>query len=168
MRLSKLAAVAAVALVATAGCSVHPGAAAVVDGRTITQEYTQNASDDLGLDAGRTLSLLIAAPYYVEMAENNGVGVSADDARTAVHDGLLGEGADPNVQLGDGAIEIVRLVLADQAVSPLPDGAQIRADTDARISGLDMDINPRYGEMDPASGLIGQVPRPWIVVVPEA
>ena len=168
MRLSKWVAVAAVALVATAGCSVHPGAAAVVDGRTITQEYTQDASEDLGLDAGRTLSLLIAAPYYVEMAENSGVGVSADDARTAVHDGLLGEGTDPDVQLGDGAIEIVRLVLADQAVSPLPDGAQIRADTDARISGLDMDINPRYGEMDPASGLIGQVPRPWIVVVPEA
>jgi len=168
VRLSKWAAVAAVALVATAGCSVHPGAAAVVDGRTITQEYTQDASEDLGLDAGRTLSLLIAAPYYVEMAENSGVGVSADDARTAVHDGLLGEGTDPDVQLGDGAIEIVRLVLADQAVSPLPDGAQIRADTDARISGLDMDINPRYGEMDPASGLIGQVPRPWIVVVPEA
>lgn len=168
MRLSKWAAVAAVALVATTGCSVHPGAAAVVDGRTITQEYTQNASEDLGLDVGRTLSLLIAAPYFIDAAEANGVPVSPEDARTAVHDGLLGEGTDPNVQLGDGAIEIVQLVLADKAVNELPDGAQIRADTDARISGLDMDINPRYGEMDPASGLIGQVPRPWIVVVPEA
>ncbi len=162
MRLSKWVAVAAVALVATAGCSVHPGAAAVVDGRTITQEYTQDASEDLGLDAGRTLSLLIVAPYYVEMAEKNGVGVSADDARTAVQDGLLGEVADPAL-LGDGAIEIVQLVLADQAVSALPDGAQIRADTDARISGLEMDINPRYGEMDPASGLIARPPLPWIV-----
>ena len=163
MRFSKWAAVAAVALVATTGCSVHPGAAAVVDGRTITQEYTQEASEDLGLDAGRTLSLLIDAPYYVEMAENNGVGVSPDDVRTAVHDGLLGEGTDPNVQLGDGATEIVQLVLADKAVNALPDGARIRADTNARISGLDMDINPRYGERDPASGLIALPPLPWIV-----
>ena len=163
MRFSKWAAVAAVALVATTGCSVHPGAAAVVDGRTITQEYTQDASEDLGLDAGTTLSLLIDAPYYVEMAENNGVGVSPDDVRTAVHDGLLGEGTDPNVQLGDGATEIVQLVLADKAVNALPDGARIRADTNARISGLDMDINPRYGERDPASSLIRLPPLPWIV-----
>lgn len=163
MRLSKLAAVAAVALVATAGCSVHPGAAAVVDGRTITQEYTQNASDDLGLDAGRTLSLLIAAPYFIDAAEANGVPVSPEDARAAVQDMRSANGGDAQAPIRAGAIEIMRLVLASQALSGLADGAQIQSDTNAHVLGLKMDINPRYGEMDLSSGLIARPPLPWIV-----
>ena len=163
MRLSKLAAVAAVALVATAGCSVHPGAAAVVDGRTITQEYTQNASDDLGLDAGRTLSLLIAAPYFIDAAEANGVPVSPEDARAAVQDMRSANGGDAQAPIRAGAIEIMRLVLASQALSVLADGAQIQSDTNAHVLGLKMDINPRYGEMDLSSGLIARPPLPWIV-----
>lgn len=163
MRLSRWAAVAAVALVATAGCSVHPGAAAVVDGRTITQEYTQNASDDLGLDAGRTLSLLIAAPYFIDAAEANGVPVSPEDARAAVQDMRSANGGDAQAPIRAGAIEIMRLVLASQALSGLADGAQIQSDTNAHVLGLKMDINPRYGEMDLSSGLIARPPLPWIV-----
>jgi len=163
VRLSKLAAVAAVALVGTAGCSVHPGAAAVVDGRTITQEYTQNASEDLGLDVGRTLSLLIAAPYFIDAAEANGVPVSPEDARAAVEDMRTANGGDAKAPIRAGAIEIMRLVLASQALSVLADGAQIQSDTNAHVLGLKMDINPRYGEMDLSSGLIARPPLPWIV-----
>ena len=163
MRLSRWAAVAAVALVATAGCSVHPGAAAVVDGRTITQEYTQDASEDLGLDAGRTLSLLIAAPYFIDAAEANGVPVSPEDARAAVQDMRTANGGDAKAPIRAGAIEIMRLVLASQALSGLADGAQIQSDTNAHVLGLKMDINPRYGEMDLSSGLIARPPLPWIV-----
>ena len=158
-RVAGAAVVLAIAL--SAGCTAHPGVAAVVDGRTITQDYLEDASADLQKDPAWTLSLLVAAPYYIEVAEDNGVAVSTQEARTAFEEALADAGK--ATAISDGAVEVMRLVLATQAVSDLPHGAGILSETEARVLELDMEINPRYGDVDPATGEIARTTSPWIV-----
>ena len=89
--------------------------------------------------------------------------MAPEEARAAVEDMRTANGGDAKAPIRDGAIEIMRLVLASNALIDLPDGAQIQSDTNAHVLGLKMDINPRYGEMDLSSGLIARPPLPWIV-----
>lgn len=154
-------AVAGVAFAALlAGCSAHPGTAAVVDGRTISQEYLDETYDEvnaqgIAIDKPTMLVLIIAAPYFIEAADENGVGVSAGEARTAAV--TLTEGA------GDGLVEFLRLQLALQNLRNLPDGEAVVVEVDQRVRALEMDINPRYGELNPDTAEIERAPLPWIV-----
>jgi hypothetical protein len=150
-----------VVLVATAGCSVHPGAAAVVDGRTISQDYLQETADDLGMEPGQALYLLISAPSFIGAAEVNDVAVSTGDARAALETQL---GAEATAELSAGAIEVMRMAMAAQALSTLPDGATLVEETGAAALALPMDINPRYGDVDSELSQVARPELPWIVV----
>lgn len=162
MRSGRWALVGAVLVAVTAGCSAHPGTAAVVDGRTIGQDYLEDASADLGQPPGTALSLLIAAPYFIAVAAEHGVGVTAADARAALEEAMAAQG-DTTTTFGDGAVEVMQMALSAQALSLLPDGDRILSETDQVVLALDMDINPRYGEMDRTTGLVARAPLPWIV-----
>ena len=154
-------AVAGVAVAALlAGCSAHPGTAAIVDGRTISQEYLDETYDDanaqgIAIDKPTMLVLIIAAPYFIEAADESGVGVSVGEARTAAES--LTEGA------GAGFVEFLRLQLALQNLRNLPDGDAMILEIDQRVRALEMDINPRYGELNPDTAEIARAPVPWIV-----
>lgn len=154
-------AVAGVAFAALlAGCSAHPGTAAIVDGRAIGQDYLDEAYEDANaqgivIDKPTMLVLIIAAPYFVEAADANGVGVSAGEARAAAE--TLTEDA------GGGFVEFLRLQLALQNLRNLPDGDAVIVEVDERVRAMEMDINPRYGEFDPATAEIARAPLPWII-----
>jgi hypothetical protein len=153
-----------VVLVATVGCSVHPGAAAVVDGRTISQDYLEETAADLGMDPAQALLLLISAPSFVEAAEAHDVAISTADARAELEAQVGGEMA---AELGAGAIEVMRMAMSAQALGELqPDGATIVEETGALALSLPMDINPRYGDVDPELGQVTQPDLPWIVTSP--
>jgi hypothetical protein len=163
---SRGAALAAVGLaVGLAGCSVHPGAAAVVDGRTISEDYVADAADDLGLGVQQALSLIIAAPYYLAAAEASGVAATAEEAHAAAEAGEFA-GVDSEAELSDGAVEIIQLAVTAQSLSELDEGSELMREANAVVVGLDMDINPRYGSMNPENGLVSLVDLPWIVTGP--
>lgn len=156
-----VAAVAAFALLA--GCSVHPGAAAVVEGRTISQQYLDDTYGEIGnpgLDKPTTLVLLIVAPSFIEAAAEQGVGVSEADARAAAEAGLAGRGSS---DLSDGTVEFFRFTLAMRNLQDLPDGAELVNEIAAEALSAEMDINPRYGDLDPQKAEIARAPLPWIV-----
>ena len=151
-------------LVVGSGCSVHPGTAAVVEGRTISQDYlddTYAEVEALGLDKSTTLALIIAAPYFIEAAAENGVGVTAGEARSLLEEGFAAQGTEPT--FSDGTVEFVRLRMALQNLQALPNGDELIAEVDAEVLALEMDINPRYGAMDRATGQITRGEVPWIV-----
>lgn len=143
------------------GCSSPPGAAAVVDGRVISESYLTDSYTELsgiGVDKSTLLSLLIAAPYFIDAAEANGVGVSESEARTLIEDGLDGDH-----EVSDGTVEFIRFRMAIENIADLPDGGQILDDVDRRVLALPMSINPRYGDLDRQTGRIAITPVPWIV-----
>lgn len=144
-----------------AGCSVHPGVAAIVGDRTITQEHLEDAAADLGYSPTDTLFLLIAAPYVIDAATDNGVGVSVADARSGLEARATQAGT--QARAGAGAIEVWRFALAVDNLQGLPDGGAILADVESEVFGLELVINPRYGELDRTTGEISAAPLPWIV-----
>lgn len=143
------------------GCSSPPGAAAVVDGRVISESYLDDSHTELsgiGVDRSTLLSLLIAAPYFIDAAEANGVGVSEAEARTLIEDGL-----DDGHEVSAGTVEFIRFRMAIENIASLPDGGEILDDVDRQVLALPMSINPRYGDIDRQTGRIAITPLPWIV-----
>lgn len=149
------------------GCAATPGTAAVVEGRTISRTMLDAAEQDLsavipGVTAQAILMGLVAAPYFIDAAAEHGVGVSTEQARALIESRT--EGADlPETQtFGPGAVEVIRFTLAVQALRGLPDGETVLQEVDAEVRSLDIEINPRYGELDPASATIVATTLPWI------
>lgn len=157
-------AVAAVALLV--GCSAQPGTAAVVDGRTISQADLDRTHADLTqiipqLDARTTLVALMVGPYFIEAAEENGVGVSESQARDFAEQNAAAAGVES--AFGDGAVEVLRFSLAAEQLGGLPDGQAVVAGVEDEILAADIDVNPRYGDLDPATGqLVAEAPS-WLV-----
>jgi hypothetical protein len=141
-------------------CGTHPGAAAVVDGRTISQDYLDRTYDEIGnpnLDKPTTLVLLIVAPYFIEGAADEGVGVSEADARAGA---LAGLGVP---EVSDGTVEFFRMTKAWQNLTNQPGGPDLVNEILAEALAKDIEINPRYGELNLQTRLIAQTAAPWIV-----
>ncbi|NTW38746.1 MAG: hypothetical protein HGA44_02490 [Cellulomonadaceae bacterium] len=154
-------------------CSSSPGAAAIVGDRTITQSELERAQTELApllsdSSPSSVLSVLLVAPLYVDAAAENGVGVSTEEARTLLETSATSAGMDPVPAFGEGAIEIARFSLAAQALQGLDNGADLVAEIQEQVAALDVTVNPRYGEMDPATGVISATTLPWIVPDAEA
>jgi hypothetical protein len=163
MRRGALAVVGAAVAALLAGCSVHPGTAALVDGRAISQQYLDDTYDEIGnagLDKATILVFLIVAPSFIEAAAEQGVGVSVSDARAAAEAGLAGRGVS---EVSDGTVEFFRLTLAVQNLQNVPGGADLVNEVAAEALSAEMDINPRYGDLDPVTAKIARPPLPWIV-----
>lgn len=149
-----------------AGCAGDPSAAAVVDGRTITRAEVEAAQDDLsageGVSAGEVLWILTIAPAYIDAAVDEGVGVSEDEARAALVDGNEQSGG-ADGEVADSTVQVARAILSSQALGALEDAETVLGDVQARVTELDVDINPRYGELDLSTGTIAPTLAPWIV-----
>lgn len=151
-----------------AGCSPTSGVAARTDDRSISQERLEQTQRDLSTivaepEAGPVLLMLVVAPIYIEAAAENGVGVSEDEARTVIEQNAIQAGLDPVPEFGEGAVEVVRFTMAAQAVQGLADADEVFAGIQEQVTALDLDINPRYGELDTTQMSIVREPLPWIV-----
>ena len=160
---SKWVALTGVVLVATVGCAVHPGAAAIVDGRAISQEYLEDAAADLGIEPTVALALLVGAGPYRAAADEQGVGVSESSARAAaIEQGFAAAGL-TEATLSDGAVEVLQMALAVQAIGQLPDAAEVMTAAEDVVLEQDLEISPRYGELNPEDGRVSRPQLPWIV-----
>jgi hypothetical protein len=131
------------AAVLLSGCGAQrPGAAAIVNGRVITDADAQQVAEQIStvpgvqqkLTPGDTLVSLILAPFVIDQAEKDGKGVSEDQARTAVK-----EIANPS----PATLEFVRTSLAANALSE-----QARTAVLSEVSKAKISVNPRYGTLD--------------------
>ncbi|MBF0688965.1 MAG: hypothetical protein IR158_14515 [Cellulomonas sp.] len=156
-----------------AGCSGQPGAAAVVDGRTITTAELAATQEELapifaGARAQDVLGVLITEPFALEVAADEGVGVNDEEAREllrTVSVQALGEEEGSAREFGPGSLAVARYSLATAALQDLP-GAQAAADRyQERVAAADIEVNPRFGEF--TEGLVVAPPTTPSWVVPE-
>lgn len=163
--LTWLAAAAACAA-ALVGCSPAPGDAAVVGDRHISQAYLEQTLVDLepllaDPVPSNVLSVLLVAPAYIEAAASNGVGVSTEQAMD-----LLTQNAETagilDATFGAGAVEVARFSLAMSNLQGLADGAAVLAEVEEAVLAQPIEVNPRYGVVDQATGVLSATVRPWI------
>lgn len=171
-RLVRVLAVTVTGAAALGGCTGQPGAAAVVDGERITVGALQDATAELApylqdASPSSVLLLLVAEPTFEQVAQENGIVVPDDQAR-AVLDGLAA-GGDGTAPAGDGdfspaSLEVARFTLLQQRLQEQENGADLLAEATERLADADVEINPRYGDVDFAAGTgITPVERPWLV-----
>lgn len=151
---------------ATAACSAESGAAAVVDGRAIGVEEVQTASAELspyveGVTPSGVVLYLVAQPTVEAVAAENGVSVSTQEAERLLADLASGAGAAPD--FGPASVEVARFSLLQRGIGELPDAQGVQSEILERLEALDVDVNPRYGELDLSQGGIVPVERPWLV-----
>jgi len=149
------------------GCSVRPGAAAVVDGRVIPQSELARAHEELGPLLGeptpaQVLTVLIIEPLFVKAAEENGVGASVDDARK-----LLASSAEQNKltdvpDYGAGALAVARFSLANNAIQNLSNSSDVLTAVNDQIAKEDVSVNPMYGTWDGTKDGVTALTFPWI------
>lgn len=157
-------------------CSGQPGAAAVVDGESISVAELQIATSDLqpyleAVSQSSVLMVLVATPVFDRAASAAGVGVSTqeaedllDQAAAAAQDsGTAPARTDP---FSDAAVEVARFTLLQQNIQGLPNGQEVTAQITDELASLDAEINPRYGEADFATGSITPTAYPWLVAAP--
>lgn len=136
----------------------------MVDGERISMSAVRAATEDLspvlpGITPSHALYWLIIAPTFEEVGREHGLGISRDEAIAALA-GL--EGSTEGQEFGDEAVAVARTMLANSALGAHPDRAEIGAVIDERLMALDVEVNPRFGELDFAVG-IQPVDHPWIV-----
>ena len=146
------AAVAAAALLLT-GC-VRGDAAAVVDGRTISQSGLQAAVQQIQEASGQAphpsqiLSSLIIGPTVEGILADRGAAISDAAARSNL------------ATLPNPEPYIVELMKVNMGVQSLTN--EEREEAIARIQELDVEVSPRYGTFDPAQGQILPESPNWL------
>lgn len=155
------------AVTVLAGCSVRPGAAAVVDGTVISQDELARAQEELAPllsdpSASSVLTVLIIVPVLVKAAEDHGVGVSVDAARKLLTSVAESAKITDVPDYGDGAVAFARAQLANEALSKLDGAADIFNGLKEQFAASDVRVNPQYGTWDTPSQSVKALTFPWI------
>ena len=162
------AAVAALALVGVlAGCSSHPGAAAVVDGRTIPASDVVSAVSDLkpavpSVTSAQVLNILIEGPTVVQLASDKGHGVSPEEAKAAVDAFFTAAQVTPPASYSAATLEIGYLKAAVGKLNADTADATVTQEYQDRLGKLHVTVNPRFGSW--ADAQLGDPLAPsWMV-----
>jgi hypothetical protein len=160
------AVVLAVALLS--GCTGKPGAAAMVDGRTISVADVQQGTSDLApyfksVDQKSVLMLLMGAPTVQAVAEQAGLGVSDQQALDLLVASAKSNGSTATPKVGRAAIEVIRFSLAQKALEAAPNAADLVKKVNDQLTALHVAVNPRYGKVDLSTGSFTDIVYPWLV-----
>lgn len=156
----------AAALLTGCGGPAQSGSAAVVGDRriseadlqTATRELQQVVGPDNQLTQSQVLSWMVLAPFTLDVAAKNGIGVSADDAVSQLQ-GRVTDPADPTLLAARSAIALSRLSRGlDQTASQ-----KAYQDVLAQVKGVKVTVNPRYGSFDTEKFSIEAVTPDWLV-----
>lgn len=168
MRKSAIA-VALVAALTLGGCTAQTGAAAVVDGSPISSATLDRTTRELNelftVESRRVLMMLIVSPAYLDAAAANGVAKSREEARSHLAELVTNDpesDVDP-ASFSDATLDIVRFDMALAELSQLADAQQIGEQIQATVEGLDVEVNPRFGEFSAAENAINPVSHEWLV-----
>jgi hypothetical protein len=156
----------AAALLTGCGGPSEGGSAAVVGDRRITEADLQTATSELQevvgadnqLTQSQVLSWMVLAPYTLDVASKNGIGVSVDDAVNTLQ-GKVTDPSDATLLAARSAIALSRLSRGlDQAASQ-----QAYQDVLTQVKAVKVSVNPRYGSFDTKTFSIDAVSPNWLV-----
>lgn len=145
-----------------------PGAAVVVDGRSISEHDVQTAYEQVGplfngqLAVGQLAALLGQEPAFTEVGQEFGIAFTDQqltDLYTSTADQL---GLDSDVDLTDSSLAMLRLSAVSTGLNQLSPQQvqQAGSELDQKLADLDVRVSPRYA-VDEDSGLPGSYP--WLV-----
>ncbi|NLF05175.1 MAG: hypothetical protein GX593_09295 [Actinomycetales bacterium] len=164
-----IAATALVAALVLGGCTAQIGAAAVVDGQAIStstlDRTTRELNDLFSVNTRDVLSMLIIAPSYLEGAAANGVAKSREQARDYLVELKVNDptsGLDP-AGFSDATLDLVRFDLALREMSTLANAQEIGVSIQEKVTALDVQVNPRFGEFSAEQSAITAVSPEWLV-----
>ena len=168
-RRSLRGAVVGLALVlALAGCTRSGSGAAVVDGASISVSDLNRALTELGpVYQGATppalLRALILGPTFLDVAAKYGAGISDTQAVDSLKQAYAAQTLTPPQSFGPGAITVVRFLLANDALTPLPKASEAFAEAEVRAKLLHVEVSPRFGTLDVQTLEIVPLTHAWIV-----
>ena len=152
--------------VSLAACSSHPGAAAVVDGRSIPPSDIREVQAEVGkyLQSSTTptvLTMLVQEKAVIDFAAAHGVGASEADG-----DKLLAsvseQSGEKGVTFSDASRGVAQYSIAYSNIDGLQD-ENVTAELDKMLKGLKVKVNPRFGSGTTAERVSEPTPWPWIV-----
>lgn len=163
--------VSAVGMLAVAGVLAacgggRPGAAAVVEGRSIPTSEVETATQELapvlqGVSASAILGVLIQEPTVAAAASDAGVAVSDEQAADALDQQVEAAGA-PAQDFSPASVAVMRYLLEIQGLQGASDADTLLASLQEDLGALDFTVNPRFGTADDL-GTVGTTAYPWIV-----
>jgi hypothetical protein len=141
---------------ALSACGQPAGAAAIVDGKTVSEQNVQTVSTQLNtlaqgqqkLTPSTVLLNLILAPYVLAEAERAGKGVSDAEARKVI-------AKVPNPS--PATMDFVRMQLAIPSLS-----TEAKAAILTKIAKAKITVNPRYGTFDAKQVALAPTAPNWI------
>lgn len=168
-RLSKVVCALVVALFALVGCAGQPGAAAVVDGRAISERALSETTTGMSpfLDAAASPSMvldaMIQAPFAVEVASEHGVAVSTDQTADFLDEQLaMREEAAPAGGYDDDVLSLAQYLLLLGQIDQDERAAEIHTAIAERVGAAEVQLSPRYGEWVPGQGAVPASPE-WLL-----
>lgn len=149
------------------GCSSRPGAAAIVDGRTITTSDVVAVVDDLkpalgSVSATQVLNILIEEPMLVQLAADHGQGVSSADAKATLDGFFTAAKLTPPATFSPATMEVGLHQAANAKLAADTSDTTLGQDYTTRLAKLQVTVNPRFGTWD--QGQLGAAAAPsWVV-----
>lgn len=165
-RLTVLLAAGGLAAALTGCSSQQPGAAAIVDGRTISSSEVRDVLTELtpyfqGATTPNVLSVLIQEPVVVQVAADQGVGVSDEDAQALLDQSVESSGGKAGTHFSDASLDVARYSVAYQNLQTKGDAAL--AEVQKRLEEQKVTVNPRFGHLDESDVQVSDpVPWPWL------
>ena len=155
-------------VLALAGCTRSGSGAAVVDGTSISVSDLNRALTELGpVYQGATppalLKALIVGPTFLDVAAKYGAGISDTQAVDSLKQAYAAQKLTAPQSFGPGAITVVRFLLANDALTPLPTASEAFAEATARAKLLHVEVSPRFGKLDSSTLTIMPLAYAWIV-----
>lgn len=145
----------------------RPGAAAVVDGRSIPTSEVETATLELGpvlqgVSASAILGVLIQEPTVAAAASDAGVAVSDEQAADALDQQVAAAGGEAGQEFSPASVAVMRYLLEIQGLQGADDADTRLAALQEDLGALDLTVNPRFGTADDL-GTVGTTAYPWIV-----
>ncbi|MGY4643583.1 hypothetical protein [Cellulomonas sp. URHB0016] len=152
-----------------AGCSDgEPGDAAVVNGTAIPTADVRAAKQELGpylqaVTSLNILNVLVEAPTYLAVADDEGVGVSDEDAQALLDAIVERSGTPDRPTFTEPSLTVAKYSIAFNNLQALPNAKDVAAQVSEDLGKLDVTVNPRFGELADGNQISAPGRQPWIV-----
>jgi hypothetical protein len=161
----------------TACSGGQPGAAAVVhtgdSTRVISTSDVDTATRELadvlqGVTPDAITQVLVQEPVLMQVAEDEGVGVSSTQVDEFFTTAINQVGLDADRTFSEPSRRVAQFVLARNALSQLTDATSANEALTTAVADMKIDLSPRYGTVA-ADNSVGATTYDWLVpVVSEA
>lgn len=156
------------ALGALGACSGRPGAAAVVDGRTISTSELHTVLTELGpyfqdRSTNGVLQAMVQERPMIDLAAEKGVGASDEDAQKLLDQVAQQAGTPGTPTFSPASVEVARASASLSNLQSLSDADAALAELTQRIAAQHVTVNPRFGSLGKGNAVEPALARPWFV-----